>query len=153
MTRRNYGSHGEICVRVNGRMMMTVRPQPEVLTPEQCAEILAYRCLDLDGYSHFDAVEAIADYEDENGKMTQKEALNILDDTWCLANQSNYTDMMVDYDEDDYNHRAVLAWVLRIFPKFSRDLTEEEVGVDIEVIINDDVEEYLTTLAQQEESE
>ena len=128
MSRKNYGSHGEICVRVNGRMMMTVRPLPEVLTPEECAEILAYRCLGLDGYSRFDAVEAIEEYEDENGKMTQKAALNLLTDTWLLANQQNFTDMMVDYDEDDINHRAVRAWVLRIFPKFSRDFTEEEVA-------------------------
>lgn len=146
MTRRNYGSHGEIAVRVNGRMMMTVRPEPEVLTPEQCAEIIGYRCIGLDGQSDTmlgasgltrDANIAIADYEAKRGKMTQKRALKLLSDTWFLANQSNYTDMLPDYDEDDYNHRAVLAWVLRIFPKFSRDLTEEEV----------------TTLAQQEESE
>lgn len=151
MTRRNYGSHGEIAVRRNGRMMMTVRPEPEVLTPEQCAEIIGYRCLGLDGTDTLlgpsddgkafgitrDANIAIAHYEASRGKMTQKKALKLLSDTWFLANQQNYTDMMPDFDEDDYNHRAVLAWVLRIFPKFSRDLTEEEV----------------TTLAQQEESE
>ena len=145
MTRRNYGSHGEICVRVNGRMMMTVRPEPEVLTPEQCAEIIGYRCIGLDDTNTMigpsgltnDANIAIAYYEASRGKMTQKRAMKLLSDSWFLANQSNYTDMLPDFDEDDYNHRAVLAWVLRIFPKFSRAFTEEEV----------------TTLAKQEESE
>ena len=145
MTRRNYGSHGEICVRVNGRMMMTVRPEPEVLTPEQCAEIIGYRCIGLDDTDTMigpsgltdDAIEAITHYENQHGKMTQKKALRLLSDSWFLANQSNYTDMLPDFDEDDWNHRAVRAWVLRVFPKFSRDLTEEEVA----------------TLAQQEESE
>ena len=145
MARMNYGSHGEICVRRNGRMMMTVRPEPEVLTPQECAEILGYRCIGLDGTDTLlgpsgltdDANIAIAHYEAKSGKMTQKKAMNLLSDTWFLANQQNYTDMMPDFDEDNHNHQAVLAWVLRIFPKFSRDLTEEEV----------------TTLAQQEESE
>ena len=145
MTRRNWGSHGEICVRRNGRMMMTVRPEPEVLTPEECTMILGYRTIGLDGTDTLlgpsgitrDANIAIAHYEANRGKMTQKRAMKLLSDTWFLANQQNYTDMIPDYNEDDYNHRAVLAWVLRVFPKFSRDLTEEEV----------------TTLAQQEESE
>ena len=136
MTRRNYGSHGEIAVRVNGRMMMTVRPEPEVLTPEQCAEIIGYRCIGLDGTDTLlgpsgltdDANIAIAHYEASRGKMTQKRAMKLLSDTWFLANQSNYTDMLPDYDADDFTHRAVLAWVLRVFPKFSRDFTEEEVA-------------------------
>ncbi len=128
MTRRQMGAHGEICMRVNEKIMMTVRPQPEVLTAEDCAMILAYRALGHTdgsflgdrkyGITH-DAVEAIAYYECKHGKLTQKKALRLLSDSWVLSNYTNYTDMIEQFDEDNWNHRAILAWVLRVFPKFN----------------------------------
>ena len=135
MTRRQMGAHGEICMRVNEKIMMTVRPQPEVLTAEDCAMILAYRALGASDGSFLgepktrengfttpithDAVEAIAYYERKHGKLTQKKALRLLSDSWVLTNYTNYTEMIEQFDEDNWNHRAILAWVLRIFPKFN----------------------------------
>ena len=136
MTRRQMGAHGEICERMNGKTMMTVRPEPEVLTAEDCAMILGYRCLGGSDGSFLgeaktsehgfttrithDAVEAIAYYESKHGKLTQKKALRLLSDSWTLANYTNCTDIMEQFDEDNWNHRAMRAWVLRVFPKFSK---------------------------------
>tara|TARA_R100001082_G_scaffold76630_1_gene44593 strand:+ start:888 stop:1292 length:405 start_codon:yes stop_codon:yes gene_type:complete len=133
------GAHGEICKRVSGKIMMTVRPQPEVLTAEDCAMILGYRCLGGCGGGFIgepkttehgfrspitqDAVEAIAYYE-RKGKLTQKKALRLLSDSWVLTNYTNYTDMIEQFDEDNWNHRAIRAWVLRVFPKFSTGVIE-----------------------------
>ena len=140
MTRRRYGAHGEICKRVNEKIMMTVRPEPEVLSAEDCAMILGYRCLGGSDGSFLgepkksehgfttpitdDAVEAIAYYERKHGKLTQKKALRLLSDSWVLTNYTNYTDMIEQFDEDNWNHRAIRAWVLRVFPKFSDEVIE-----------------------------
>ncbi len=140
MTRRQMGAHGEICMRVNEKIMMTVRPEPEVLTAEDCAMILGYRCLGGSDGSFLgeakmsehgfttcithDAVEAIAYYERKHGKLTQKKALRMLSDSWALANYTNCTDLMEQFDEDNWNHRAIRAWVHRVFPKFSKGVIE-----------------------------
>ena len=119
MTRRQMGAHGEICKRVNEKIMMTVRPDPEVLSAEDCAMILGYKVLGATDsfYPHKDAVEAIAHYESKRGKLTQKKALSLLSDSYVLSNYTNYTDMIERFDEDDWNHRAIRAWVFRVFPK------------------------------------
>ncbi len=127
-------------MRVNEKIMMTVRPQPEALKAEDCAMIIGYRALgntegtllgeaktSEHGFTTsitYDAVEAIAYYERKNGKLTQKKALHLLSDSWVLSNYTNYTDMIEQFDEDNWNHRAMRAWVLRVFPKFSKGVIE-----------------------------
>lgn len=54
MTRRQMGAHGEICKRVNGKTLMTVRLAPLVYEAGDIAMLIGYRmgAIDEGAMSH-----------------------------------------------------------------------------------------------------
>ena len=123
MTRSRLGSHGKPCMRTNGKIMMTVRPQPSVLDDRDLAMLLGYR-LDIqhDYYGTNDmseeaAIKMIWEYETDQ-KLTQKHALDLVSDGYYLETYHQGSDTHEAFDKDEAHHRVLLKLVHRIWPQF-----------------------------------
>ncbi len=123
MTRRRLGSHGKPCMRTNGKVMMTIRPEPSVLNDTDLAMILGH-CLDIQS-DYWDteemtearATKMIWDYEIHN-KLTQKHALDLVSDGYYLEIYQQGSDTHEAFDKNEEHHRVLLKLVHRIWPQF-----------------------------------
>jgi len=132
MARKRMGAHGSINEFNDGKMRMTIRPEPRIYTALQIAERIGSYIEVLHdpstwhpegeemGMSYRDAMEKI-----RSEKMTQKYVIKILNDIWYMANYEECSDSTISIDCQQYeSHQAMLDWVLMTFPKLNR--TEEE---------------------------
>ena len=135
MGRIRRGKNGEICLRVNGKMMMTVRPTPSVIEDTDIAMMIGYVCdirrpsrySDYEKVSYGKAKQAIHDWEYNTGSVTpldKKMVTNYLSSNYYLAQIEDSTDMYDDYDEDCGVCQALLERVHEIFPSFVVKETE-----------------------------
>ena len=122
MTRSRLGTHGKPCMRTSGKMMMTIRPRPSVFDDEDLAMLLG-RYLDIRHSLYYDemtevrAVKIIWEYETEN-KLTQKHALEMINDSYYISQYECGTDCFENFDNDEPHHRVLLSLVHRIWPQF-----------------------------------
>lgn len=125
MTRTRDGANGEVAMRMNDRIMMTVRPEPMVLDDTDIAMLLGSKLDITDGYSNYTPEEAIKKIWDwEYGglhpvKLTQKVCLNMINDVYLLAQFQHYTDQIDQFDDANPTHRVLLQLVHRVWPKFT----------------------------------
>ena len=134
--RSSWGGHGVVSERQNGRMMMAIRPDPVVCDDEDVAMLLgfqlgilyAYRESNSSGWLSRNAVmAAVRDWENHNGKLTQKRALGLLTDRWYLAQYEVSSEIHETYNEDDEAHRAMLEVVHQIWPHFTSPTVEYDM--------------------------
>lgn len=126
MTRRQMGAHGEICKRVNGKTLMTVRLAPLVYEAGDIAMLIGYRmgAIDEGGYepqTALEVYEGIRKWESRNGgRLTQKKAVSWLSEMyWAVANYVEWTDIVPQFDENDEAHLVMLRYIEQVFPKFN----------------------------------
>ncbi|MAR83267.1 MAG: hypothetical protein CMF55_00530 [Legionellales bacterium] len=132
MTRISYGGHGEVCLRSGGTMMMTVKPRPFVGGAEDIAMLLA-KAMDIrisprwdEEYSYSQVMGKIFAYERDYKKLTQKNALALITDSYYLGSYENWRDLHERYDEDIEGHKAMLDTVHRIWPRFVQPTEHEQ---------------------------
>lgn len=125
------GAHGSINKFTDGKMRMTIRPEPRVYTAWEIAERIGsyievlhdfttWHPEDEDmGMSYREAMEQIREE-----KMTQKYVIDKLNDIWYMANYEEVSDSTVRLNLEYESHQAMLDWVFMKFPKLNR--TEEE---------------------------
>jgi len=125
MTRKRLGTHGKPCMRTNGKVMMTVRPEPSVLDDRDLAMLLGYR-LDIqhDYYrtnemNEEQAIKMIWEYETDQ-KLTQKHALDLVSDGYYLEIYHQGSDTYEMFDINEEHHRVLLKLVHRIWPQFKK---------------------------------
>ena len=105
--------------------MMTIRHEPSVYRDTDLA-MLAGKQLDITfPYSSYDtqptresATEAIWEYENTNGRFTQKSFVEMITDNYYMALFDMGTDTHDFFDEEVAHHQVLLELVHRIFPKF-----------------------------------
>ena len=126
MTRRRMGAHGEICERVNGKKMMTVRLTPQAFEAGDIAMLIGYRMGAIDGggyepQSAQSVLDGIKDWERCNGgRLTQKKAVSWLSEMyWAVAHYVEWTDLLPQFDTNDEGHLLMLAYIQQVFPKFN----------------------------------
>lgn len=131
MTRRRRGSHGKPCMRTNGKIMMTVRPEPSVLDDRDLAMLLGHH-LDIqhDYYATNEmneerAIKMIWEYETDQ-KLTQKHALELVNDGYYLELYHQGNDTHEAFDKNEPHHLVLLSLVHRIWPQFAVDACEAE---------------------------
>ena len=131
--RRRYGAHGKVCERVNGMWKMTIRPTPFVFDDEDVAMLLgrAIGVAEYDPYcngpqTYADAMGAIFKWERDNGALTQKKALNLINDSYYLSLYEQGCDSHEYFDCDNEVHRAMLMKVRQIWPNFCNKRGEDE---------------------------
>lgn len=137
MGRTRYGKTGQICERINGRMMMTVRPTPTVLDDTDIAMLIGYICDVGREYqynaenplqpTYEEAKQAIHDWQYNTGTitpLTKKMVMGYLTSNYYLAQIEEHTDTFEAYDEDCEVCRALLEKVHEIFPSFVVKETE-----------------------------
>ena len=122
--RSSWGGHGVVSERQNGRMMMAIRPDPVVCDDEDVAMLLGFQLGILYAYredrlSRNAVMAAVRDWENHNGKLSQKRALGLLTDRWYLAQYEVCSETHETYNEDDEAHRAMLEVVHQIWPHFT----------------------------------
>ena len=125
------GAHGSINKFTDGKMRMTIRPEPRIYTAWEIAERIGSYIEVLHdpitwhpegeemGISYREAMEKIREE-----KMTQKYVIKRLNDIWYMANYEECSDSTVRLNLEYESHQAMLDWVLMKFPKLNR--TEEE---------------------------
>ena len=131
MTRKRLGAHGKPCMRTNGKMMMTIRPEPSVLDAEDLAMLLGHR-LDIqhdyystNGMDEAKAAFMIWEYENDQ-KLTQKHALELVSDGYYLEIYHQGSDTHERFDRNEPHHLVLLSLVHRIWPQFAVDACEAE---------------------------
>ena len=136
MTRNRLGSHGKPCMRANGKVMMTIRPEPSVLNDTDLAMLLGHS-LDIqhdyygtNGMNGEKAIKIIWEYETYQ-KLTQKHALELVSDNYYLEQYKESSDTHERFDKNQEHHIVLLKLVHRIWPQFKEtsktwdDLEEE----------------------------
>lgn len=124
MTRSRLGSHGKPCMRTNGKVMMTIRPEPSILNDTDLAMLIGHRLEIKQGYwdeeqmTAHKAVNMIWEYENQVQKLTQKHALELVSDAWYLENYHQGSDTHEMFDINEEHHRVLLKLVHRIWPQF-----------------------------------
>ena len=125
MTRSRWGAHGEICERMNGKTMMTVRLTPHAFEAGDIAMLIGYRMGAIDGggyepQSALSVLDGIRDWERHNGgRLTQKKAKEWLSEMyWAVANYIEWTDILPQFNENDEGHLTMLRYIEQVFPKF-----------------------------------
>lgn len=125
MTKSRWGAHGEICERMNGKTMMTVRLMPHAFEAGEIAMLIGYRMGAIDGggyepQSALDIYEGIREWERRNGgRLTQKKAKQWLSEMyWAVANYIEWTDILPQFNENDEGHLTMLRYIEQVFPKF-----------------------------------
>ena len=131
MARKRMGAHGSINRFTDGKMRLTIRPEPRVYTALEVAErIGSYIEVLFDAGGYYSDPEEDITYREamekiREEKMTQKFVIDKLNDIWYMANYEQGCDGYVALDVEKYeSHQAMLDWVLMTFPKLNR--TEEE---------------------------
>ena len=125
MSRQRLGQHGKALERVGGSVMMTIRHEPSVYTDKDLA-MLAGKQLDIifpynswgDNPTREQSIEAIWEYENTNGRFTQKSFVEMITDNYYMALYDMGTDTHDYFDEEVAHHQVLLELVHRIFPKF-----------------------------------
>ncbi len=130
--RSSWGGHGVVSERQNGRMMMAIRPDPVVCDDEDVAMLLGFQLGILYAYredrlSRNAVMAAVRDWENHNGKLSQKRALGLLTDRWYLAQYEVCSETHETYNEDDEAHRAMLEVVHQIWPHFTSPTVEYDM--------------------------
>jgi len=131
------GAHGRVSERMNGAMMMTVRPEPVVLGAEEVAMLLGeYLSTVADPYGDEktldDAITAYHDfilgrrawsYVGAHPKgLTQKFMLDsVLTGRRVMEYETGETDRFTQFDEDDLTHQFTLELVYGVYPAFRPD--------------------------------
>ena len=126
MTRNRWGAHGEICERMNGKTMMTVRLKPQAFEAGDIAMLIGYRmgAIESEGYDNENTAVSVIDgiraWERKNGgRLTQKEAVSWLSLMyWDVANYIEWTDIMPHFDRSNKGHCVMLRYIEQVFPKF-----------------------------------
>ena len=125
MTKNRWGAHGEICERMNGKTMMTVRLTPQAFEAGDIAMLIGYRmgAIESVGYDNentaLSVLDGIRDWERHNGRLTQKEAKEWLSMMyWGVANYIEWTDILPQFDENNEGHLTMLRYIEQVFPKF-----------------------------------
>lgn len=118
-------------MRTNGKMMMTIRPEPSVLDAEDLAMLLGYR-LDIqhdyyctNGMNEQEAIKMIWEYENDQ-KLTQKHALELVSDNYYLEQYKEGSDTHEAFDKNEPHHLVLLRLVHKIWPQFAVDACEAE---------------------------
>ena len=131
--RTRYGAHGKVAERVNGQWKMTVRPTPFVFDDEDVAMLLgrALGVVEYDPYcngpqTYADAMGTIFLWERKYGALTQKKALNLINDSYYLSLYEQGCDSHEYFDGDNEAHRAMLMKVRQIWPNFCNKRGEDE---------------------------
>tara|TARA_R110002167_G_scaffold329623_1_gene536296 strand:+ start:291 stop:701 length:411 start_codon:yes stop_codon:yes gene_type:complete len=128
MTRSSKGAHGKPCMRVGGRVMMTIRPDPYILDDTDLAMVLGRHLgIKNDYWDAFGnemtesrAINMIWAYELKN-KLTQKYTLNVINDAYYLEQyNAGCSDNFEYYDQsgDTPHHEVLLRLIHRIWPQF-----------------------------------
>ena len=124
MARTSWGGHGKVCLRQNGIMMMTIRPEPFVGGARDIAMLLGKELDITHPYSgnrdgtYREGTLAIQEWESENGVLTQKKALDLISDAYYLACYELGSDTHDFFQEDNQIHLALLDLVFRLWPAF-----------------------------------
>lgn len=125
MARTSWGGHGKVCLRQNGTMMMTIRPEPFVGDAKDIAMLLGFRMDILCGYNgsssrmtHTETLHEIWSWQSEHGKLTQSRALELITDRYYLSQYEEGAELHEMFDEDNMAHLALLHLVLRLWPAF-----------------------------------
>ena len=142
MPRSRLGAHGRVSERVNGTMMMTVRPEPVVLVAEDVAMLLGeYLNTVADPYGDEktldDAMTAYYDfvlgrrmwsYLGAHPKgLTQKFMLErVLTGRRVMEYEAGEGDRYAHFNEDDPTHQFTLELVYGVYPAFAQNLTDTE---------------------------
>ena len=132
MTRNRWGAHGEICERMNGKTMMTVRLTPQAFEAGDIAMLIGYRMSVIESESYdnentaLSVLDGIRDWERHNGgRLTQKMATAWLSEMyWAVANYIEWTDILPQFDRSNKGHIVMLRYIERVFPKFSTGVIE-----------------------------
>ncbi len=132
MTRRRLGAHGKPLMWSDNKVRMTIRPEPSVLTDTDLAMLLGYR-LDIqhDYYrtnemNEEQAIKMIWAYENDEQKLTQKHALELVSDGYFLEMYHQSSDTHEGFDRNEPHHLVLLSLVHRIWPQFAVDACEAE---------------------------
>ena len=134
MTRKRMGSHGSVNRFTDGKMRLTIRPEPRVYKAWEIAERIGSYIEVLynpqscysdpeDDITYREAMEKIMEE-----KMTQKSVIDKLSNIWYMANYEECSDSIVSLAVEEYeSHQAMLDWVYMTFPKlFGNSRREEE---------------------------
>ena len=131
MTRKRMGAHGSINRFTDGKIRLTIRPEPRAYTASEIAERLgSYIEVLYDEYSVYSDPEDNITYREamikiKEEKLTKKYVIDFLNRIWYMAQYEEATDSIVRLDVEKYqSHQAMYDWVLMTFPKFNR--SEEE---------------------------
>jgi hypothetical protein len=132
MSRRRLGTHGKPLMWTDNKVRMTIRHEPSILLDEDLAMLLG-RYLDIQNNPYYydddmteeKAVFIIWKYETEN-KLTQKHALEMINDSYYIAQYHQGTDLFECFDNDEVHHRVLLNLVHRIWPQFKTNACEAQ---------------------------
>ena len=109
----------------DNKVRMTIRPEPSVLDDRDLAMLLGYR-LDIqhDYYrtnemNEQQAIKMIWAYENDEQKLTQKHALELVSDGYYLEIYHQGSDTHEAFDKNEGHHRVLLKLVHRIWPQFA----------------------------------
>tara|TARA_R100000742_G_C4192242_1_gene23952 strand:+ start:37 stop:450 length:414 start_codon:yes stop_codon:yes gene_type:complete len=129
MTRRRLGTHGKPLMWTDNKVRMTIRPEPTVLDDTDLAMLLGHR-LDIqhdyyctNGMDAHKAIDMIWQYENDEQKLTQKHALELVSDGWFLENYNQGSDTHEAFDRNEPHHLVLLSLVHRIWPQFAMNLS------------------------------
>jgi len=131
MARRSIGSHGKPCMRQNGKVMMTIRPEPSILNDTDLAMLIGHRLeikhpyWDEEQMTADKAVHMIWKYENENQRLTKKHALELVSDAWYLENYHQGSDTHEMFSKNEEHHLVLLQLVHRIWPEFKESYRSE----------------------------
>ena len=125
MTRKRMGAHGSVNRFTDGKMRLTIRPEPRAYKAWEIAERIGSYIEVLHdpntwhpageemGMSYRDTMEKIM-----AEKMTKKWVIERLKCIWYMANYEECSDSRIDLDCQKYeSHQAMLDWVYMTFPK------------------------------------
>ena len=126
MARSAMGANGEVALRMDETIGLTVRPRPVVLGDKDIAMLIGYRldiadsCLYDRPYSRSETIQKIWEYENTYpvGKLTKKLFLDWVGDIYYLSNYMQDTDMHEEYDEHNESHQVLLELVHQTWPEF-----------------------------------
>ena len=125
MTRKRMGAHGSINRFTDGKMRLTIRPEPRAYKAWEIAERIGSYIEVLHdpntwhpageemGMSYRDTMEKIM-----AEKMTKKWVIDKLNDIWYMAQYEESCSGIVSLAVEEYeSHQAMLDWVYMTFPK------------------------------------
>jgi hypothetical protein len=79
-----------------------------------------------------EAIQTIWEYENENGRFTQKSFVEMITDNYYMALYDMGTDTHDFFDEEVPHHQVLLELVHRIFPKFKEAAEKRKAAQESE---------------------